>query len=328
MAINNETNRGFIKYYHGSALPTYISATQFSLASIAERDQLNLVNMISTTSTTVTLTTTGINGILASAALTGTVSNAASSTTVTGTGTSFSSTFIAGDVIQVGSVMAIVSSVTSNTVLVVTTAIASAQTSVSYYRGGLSPNTFYHLYAIYNGTTTNLALSTRMVSSGNTLVDLPTGYSHYRQLAFTLNTDSSSNLCPFKVESGWPYHPMIVYDVAINSSNTNYQIFNGTVPSASTSVSCSTFVPYQVATVGLFMFWDNSASSGTDTHIADPGDTGGAGSGSVVITSGQNNITCQERLYVPNGTFKHSTSGTTDTNEAAFVVGYIMTEVP
>ena len=325
MTINNETNRGFITYYHGSAIPTYISATQFSLASIAERDQKDLVNMISTTSRTVTLTSTGLNGILTSAALTGTVSNAASSTTVTGTGTSFSSTFIAGDVIQVGSVMAIVASVTNNTTLVVTSAIASAQTNVSYYRGGLAPNTFYHLYAISNGTTTNLALSTRMVSAGKTLVDLPTGYSYYRQIPFTLNTDSSGNLCPFKVGAGWPYHPLILYDTAINPSNTNYQIFTGVDPVATTAVSCSALVPYQVALIGLFMIWDNSSATDNFRHFDIPGDGAGVG-GYQVGTATQNGLTPQLRINTTGGNIEHNASG--GGSETIFVVGYIMTEVP
>ena len=327
MTINNETNRAFIKYYHGSAIPTYISATQFSLATIAERDQLNLVNMISTTSRTVTLTTTGLNGILVSTALTGTVSNTASSTTVTGTGTSFTSSFIAGDVIQVGSVIAIVSSVTNNTTLVVTTAIAGAQTNVSYYRGGLAPNTFYHLYAISNGTTTNLALSTRMVSSGNTLVDLPTGYIYYRQLAFTLNTDSSGNLCPFKIGTGWPYRPVVLYDTAINPSNTNYQIYSGNDPTSYVSISCSTLVPYQVALIGLFMFLDNStgAMSGDNRHFAESGD----GVEIAVVSASQNGVSPQLRLYTGGGIIKHSMpAGGSDVNEAIFVVGYVVTEVP
>lgn len=68
-----------------------------------------------------------------------------------------------------------------------------------YCRGGLARNTHYYPYAISNGTTSQLRLSPRCISYGDTFSDLPSGYSYVRQLKLALTSNGGCNLTYFSV---------------------------------------------------------------------------------------------------------------------------------
>jgi hypothetical protein len=330
MVLNTETNRQFCYNYHGSAAPFWASPTTISVAWIAERDQGNTTNLVNTSSTTLATTTSGANGILASSTLAGTVSNGANSTTVTGTGTTFQTSFIVGDVICVGaSPGCMITAIASNTSLTVNTAISSANTSVTYVRGGRSYSTVYYLYAIAQagGSSVSLALSTRAVNSGDSLVDLPAGYTLYRQLAFASSTDINANMNAFRVAAGWPYTPTIYYDIGSNPGQPSTQIFSASLTTTGTTYSCSGagLVPIKVSQIALLNSHNfNSAGSGMFASTS----SGSSYSGQLTSDT-EYSYTQQTRVLVnSNGTlFFYMTNATTSTR-TVYVSGFIITLVP
>lgn len=209
--------------YHGSAPPVYASATTFTVANIRERSNDDTVNITKAGSTTVTTSTSGLSGCtIGSANLTGTVTVSSGAAGVT-----FSST--QAGVLQIGDTITTAGgqvrrlSAGSGTSWTAESNWTSTETTVTVKRGGIgAKNTFYNLYAITDGTTPGLILSTRNVAGGDTLVDLPAGYSTVtvRQLPFAVRLDGSSNLLNFQVGEGWPYRPTILYNVLMTNSNT------------------------------------------------------------------------------------------------------------
>lgn len=71
--------------------------------------------------------------------------------------------------------------------------------ATTFARGGLARNTHYYPYAISNGTSNQIRLFTRCLSYGDTLLDLPTGYTYYRQLKFSLQINGRDNMPPFSI---------------------------------------------------------------------------------------------------------------------------------
>lgn len=244
----------------GSAAPVYASASTFTLAHIFEINNDSDGSIRKATSTTIDISTTGLNGVAQSAALTGTVAVTNGSAVITGTGTQFAIDLQAGDVISVtGSQTLKILSVASNTSA---TAVANFTTTVSgatYKRGGEAPNTHYHLYATTDGTTPGAILSTRNLSAGDTLVDLPTGYTKYRQLAFSVRNDSSSNIINFTVAEGWPYRPRIQYNVYFpgNATSSTTQVLALTGGASFTTLSLSAYVPPISRLVWLHTIYQN-----------------------------------------------------------------------
>lgn len=200
------------------------------------RDSTDASVLIVSGDTVVSTSSIGLNGLAQSANLAGTITVSAGGSTVTGSGTAFTTDFVSGDIITTaGNQRRIVSTITNNTSLTVTTTWTSAETAVTYKRGGLAAGGLYNLYCISNGTTTGYLLSTRTerVVSGataRTLVDLPSGYTLYRQLPFDVWVDSSSNIHRFA-------YSFVNRKVAY-SSETSTLLYNGTVAiSPGTSVS-------------------------------------------------------------------------------------------
>ncbi|MBY0451234.1 MAG: hypothetical protein K2X01_11480 [Cyanobacteria bacterium] len=162
--------QGFLK----CAPPIYLTAGTFSVASFNVRNIVNDGNITKLTSTTVDISTAGLNGRAQSANLSGTVAYTSGTNTVTGTGTSFLADFKIGDVIFIGGSSAVrITAVSSNTSLTVDFTWGSSASAQTYTRGGRAANIWYNLYAVTDGTTTGLLLSTRNVAGGDTLVDLP-----------------------------------------------------------------------------------------------------------------------------------------------------------
>lgn len=207
-------NSSPLSRFRGSAIPVYASTTTFSMAYINEFTLSTPTLISKSTSTTVDLTTTGINGIAQSANLTGTISVTSGTNTVTGSSTTFNSDFQVGDVIRTnGGQLRRITNVGGATSITVESNWGSTETGVAYRRGGRAPNTFYNLYAISDGTTPGLIMTTRNVAGSDSLVDMPTGYTLTRQIPFAVRLNASSNMIPWFVVGGWPTQPRIHYNV-------------------------------------------------------------------------------------------------------------------
>jgi hypothetical protein len=193
-----------------------------------------------------------VNTINYSSALSGTVSY--SSTTVTGTGTSFTTDFKVGDVIFSKEYGRKITAIASNTSMTIDSAMPASYAGVTYKRGGYAPNTWYYVYSIFNGTTSNLWASTRNLSAGDTLVDLPSGYTYYRQTALALKTTSSGRILPFRVTGDWPKHPTIIYNGTFNVNGAlTTTVANAFTTTTFTPVDCSSFVP-AISTNPIFYY--------------------------------------------------------------------------
>jgi hypothetical protein len=270
--------------YQASAPPVYASTSSFTVASIICMDSTNTYAMINTSSITVSTGTVGaVNGIAQSSALSGTIAYSSSSTTVTGTSTSFSTEFAAGDVLYdtTNSVaVGVVASVTNNTSLTLAADAPSTHSGASFVRGGLAPKACYFLYAIYNGTTANLLLSTRSVATGGTLVDLPSGYTYYRQIPFAFVTNSSGYIPSFYI-SQWGITPIVRF-----SEYTTNLVSNSLSATSFTAQSLSAFVPpistevelvaYQSGGNGVIMYIRATGSGDTNGRIFGSTDEYGA----------------------------------------------------
>lgn len=218
--------------YHGSAPPRHSSGgTQYILDYILERDESDTYNIVKNTATTLNLGVTGLNGVATSSNLAGTIgTGGSSSTTITGSGTAFLSDYAVGDVISCSAGSRRVTAIASDTSLTVSSAITISN-GTSYWRGG-SLGVWLYLYVIYKPSdgSVGVIVSTRDVSSGQTLVDLPSGYTNYRQLAWAV---LNSSLIQY-VTDGWPWNPTIVYDAqfaAPGDTNASLHIDNGNATS-------------------------------------------------------------------------------------------------
>jgi hypothetical protein len=233
---------------HGSAAPVYATSSTMTVASIAERDSMDAINIQKTSSTTVDIATTGLNGLAQSANLSGTVSVTSGSTTVT-----FSAS--QAGVLQVGDVVTTAGGQSrrlasgSGTSWVSESNFSSTETTVTVKRGGRATNTWYYLYAITDNVTPGLILSTRNVAGGDTLADLPTGYTLSRQIPFATRLNGSSNIIPFMVGDGWPVRPRIHWQVVFSNiqaptAGTTNIVAGGTAGSFGAGIiSAASFVP-------------------------------------------------------------------------------------
>lgn len=134
---------------------------------------------------TADITVNGINGC-PRAAKTGTATSSA--TTVTGTGTLFTTEFAIGDVIWFNTtgvgrrITAIASDISLTIESSLTIAVGEAISN-----GGEAPDTRYYIWVIYNGTTVASILST-----SSTAPTMPSGYT-YKALLGAIYNNSSSN---------------------------------------------------------------------------------------------------------------------------------------
>lgn len=187
--------------FNATSVPVYANGTQLTVAQISCRNSTNVDTISKTTATTVDISTFGLNGIAQSgiSQLLGTVSVTASTTNVTGSNTSFITDFQVGDVIYVtGSEARRIVSIASNTSMTVESNWVTTASNSAYSRGGRAPNTFYNLYAISDTVSnTGLILSTRNLSAGDSLVDLPGSINTVTSVdetANTVKTTSNHNL--------------------------------------------------------------------------------------------------------------------------------------
>ena len=252
--------------FRGTATPVYSSTTQFTVAHIRDRDSTDASNITKAGSTTVDVSTTDLNGIAQSANLTGTIVVNSGSAAITGTGTTFLADFQVGDVLaSAGGQSRRIITVTDNTNMVAESNFSSNESGVTFKRGGRAPSTWYYLYSTDDGTTPGLILSTRNVAGGDTLVDLPSGYTVSRQQAFALRLNSSSNILPFVVGEGWPTRPVVYWDDVdiddLNSGNyTLYYDFTTNPTSYGSATDCSALVPALSRSVPVGTYTDGGGN--------------------------------------------------------------------
>ena len=213
--------------FNGTKAPKYLSNTTLSVAQIVTRDSGGNSSIIKSGTTTVDISTTGLNGIAQSANLTGNVTVTSGSNAVSFS-TSQAAQLQANDVIVTAGGQARKLISVSGTSAVAESQFSTTETNVTFKRGGrasfYTANTsgtvgtaHYWLYAISDGVTPGLILSTRNVAKGDTLVDLPAGYILSRLLPFAVtlyNISTASgvyigNITPFQIATGWPYRSEI-----------------------------------------------------------------------------------------------------------------------
>jgi hypothetical protein len=253
--------------FSGTKTPIYASASTFTVNRVSERDSGNNVTMTKSSSTIVDITTTGLNGIAQSSNLSGTVTVTSGSASVSFSA-SQSSNLIANDILVTAGGQARKILSVSGTSAIVESQFSTTETAVTFKRGGRASfytastsgtvgTAHYYLYAISDGITTNLILSTRNVAKGETLVDLPSGYIYSKILPFAVTLYNIStaagvytgNIIPFAVGAGWPYRPKIrlTTQMSGNYSNVFQQgvtnvLLHGTATSY-TGIDLSSFIP-------------------------------------------------------------------------------------
>jgi hypothetical protein len=312
--------------FHGSAIPVWSSGTAITISSMMERSWDNTVDMITSNSSTISLISSGANGLLSSSNLSGTITSTTGSTLVTGTGTTFTTTFQVGDVISVnnGAQSRVITSITSNTQLNTLSAFSSNYTGASYSRGGAAPSAMHNLYAISypNGSNPAFALSCRSVATGDTLVDLPAGYTKYRQLPISFPTTSTGNFFQFIVQS-WPFSPTFMYIGLTSSTGAGSALFlfQGSVPTAATSINCQYLMP-KISSSILVSLLINSASDESYT-LGDPNITYSNFPTQGATYSVSSNLQCFSSNL--SRTIQHSASSSFSLTLSA--VGYVVTEM-
>jgi hypothetical protein len=321
------------KGYHGSAAPVWVTTTTFTIASIRERNSTNDGDITKDTSTTGDINTAAagaINGLARSAILTGTVSTTNGSPTVTGSGTSFTSIFQAGDIIATSSGgTRRITTVTSDTEMTAESNFTSTTASQTYRRGGRAPNTWYNIYAATNGTTSGVIISPRNVAGGDTLVDSPTGYTSTRQLPFTIRTDSSSNILPFFVSDGWPYRPRILYELSLgcNSSVESNNVLNAGTATSFTSVSLAAYVP-KISTQAIVKAEVGEGNTSVTAYIRRAGETHNGYLFNQLDATGGENSKQIERVFQTDSSQAIEYKLSTGTGAMyIWVSGFIITEV-
>lgn len=239
-----DNNLGVPTGYLHIARPVYTSTSTFSVANFKVKNSDDDDQITQNTSTLVNLGTTGINGIAQSDNLSGSAAIASGTSTVSGSGTSFNTDFVVGDVLCINDTSECrrVTLVSGSTSMTVESNWGSTDLASTYKRGGEAPNTWYNLYAIDDGTADGLILSTRNMANGDTLVDLPSGYTKKRQIPFAVRNDSSSNLLKWIVSTGWPTMPMILWQ-DVEYSAIPQRVLNAGTATTFTAVDLSAVVP-------------------------------------------------------------------------------------
>ena len=252
--------------YYTSANPVYATDATYTVDSFFVRNSDDDGDISKDSSTTLDVSTTGLNGVAVSSALSGTIS--ASGTAVTGTSTAFTTDFQVGDVIysttdSTGRRITVITDDTNLTVESSWTITGGA----SYRRGGEAPSTHYYVYAVTDGSTPGLLMSTRSVLSGDTLVDEPSGYTKSRQMKYIMTNNDDSDLfeqiwagdrCAYIVQ--YRTRPTITGKTIIYASGSGSYV----------TVSAAEFVPKTSKCVYVDMHTDTASSA---RNIRLPGST-------------------------------------------------------
>jgi len=270
---DHRINPDYIPHF-GTAAPVYIDGTSFSVAKVGVIDSTGKVFIRQPDSITVDVSTFGATGMLQSANLDGTVSSSA--TAVTGVGTSFLTDFLAGQVIYAGGEGRVVQSITNDLALTLVSAPYTPWSGATYKRGGEAPDIELHLYAISDktGESASLALSNMNVAAGDTLLDLPAGYTKYAQLPFSLINDTDQDIYPFKVVGWSRFRGEIHYNIHFSGYNTTVgetNVLDAGTDAIFTDIDLSAFIP-ETSREAKLKANANSSSAGT-VHFRENGDS-------------------------------------------------------
>ncbi|MDF2550285.1 MAG: hypothetical protein K0S07_1352 [Chlamydiales bacterium] len=313
--------------FHGSDVPTKASSITIAINSMMERSWDDTVDLILNTPSTVSLSVIGLNGILTSSALAGTVTATSGSNVinrVSGTA-DLSVEFKVGDVINLnnGALYQVVTEIVSATQIKVRDNLGTTFTGVSFQRGGRSARAVYNLYAIgkADGSDPAFVLSNRSVVTGETLVDLPAGYSKYRQLPASFVTDSGGMFYGFTIVD-WPYCPTYLFTTALSSAAGSYlTVFNGTAPTTATTLSCAYAVPKTSRAV-LLSGWNNTNAS-IDYYLQE---TGVSASKMRVLGEKYTNFNTVKVFTSSTQTIEHY-AGAASAGVFLTIVGHVVTEM-
>ncbi len=214
---------GLMYNYVDMGYPSWVSANTYRVPYLYAKNLSATNDLIRSTSADV-----GPQNILTSQALVGKVSQGATTSTIAGTGTSFTTDFIVGDVISVvisasSTISRRIVTITSNTSMIVDAAFtASKTTQYSYYRGGKYG--LLRLYAFNSPSGVVYGLSNR----SDNPIDLPTNcfLSDYRPLNFfTTYSGSTETITRMVAPKQFCYTPAFsIVSGASNTSSTTYSL--------------------------------------------------------------------------------------------------------
>ena len=322
--------------YRGTAVPVYATASTFTVAFIEDRDSTNAIDILKNSSTTLDFTTLALNGIAQSSNLTGTIAYSNGSPTVTGTGTAFSTEYVVGDTMwdQTNSVaVGVVLTVGSNTSITLRANYSgTGHSGGNHRRGCKAAGSIWYLYSTTDGATPGMILSNRNVAGGQTLTDLPSGYTYYRQQQFAAILDASANLFAFYVVN-WGRQPSIFFRDFDNGSST-YRALNAgtsttafTNPGGGANIDLSSFVPKISKEAFLAGQMSYVSGSGTwSTYLKSPDSTSTSGKSVTSVNSvGESIGIFNER--VPTNSSQQVAYRVDAQSVSIYVQGFTVTEV-
>lgn len=285
--------------YRGSAAPVYASSTSFTSKSIQLRDSTNTSNISKNSTTTVSMGSIGLNGIAQSNNLTGTVSVSNGSPNITFS-TSQTGVVQAGDVIVTAGGNARRVSSGSGTSYVAESNWSATEPAVTCKRGGLAKNTDYYLYGIAKaaGALPGYIWSTRNVSLGDTMVDLPTDYLYFAQEGLALKTTSGSVTMPWKIATGWPHRPKIVLDVDVDTSP--FKVVDASILNSWTSIDLSVCIPAGAVTADFTAYGVHNSLAGYNFAKLRPGGSSSTTGRIILFTGAPNNSQTAQACEVPD----------------------------
>lgn len=141
--------------------------------------------------------------------------------------------------------------------------------------GGKSNNTWYYVYGIGDSTAVNA--TSCMFSATNESVSgsitMPSGYDKKRQLPYVVRVNSSGNIISQKVAGGWPFNPLILYQVDFDTvaGTTPTEVLSGGAATTATAVGLSSYVP-PVSTIA-YLKWMINANGTPSIYLRATGAT-------------------------------------------------------
>lgn len=173
-----------------------------------------------------------------SSSLSGTVATTSGSSQITGTGTTFLADYKVGDnIVIAGGNQLTIASITNDTTMTATT---NATVTVS---GKTHSRVRYQI----------------------------------RQFSFVLRTDSSGNILPFRVGTGWPYRPKIIYPHSGYAINP-YTVLSGGSSTSWSTIGMGVIVPpvSRLVDLGFYTTVNSNTGATGNSYVRETG-TGTAG---------------------------------------------------
>lgn len=148
----------------------------------------------------------------------------------------------------------------------ITVDFANANGANGLDTGSEASSTWYYVWLIKNPTTGTVA---GLLSASRTSPTLPSGYTKKVMLPIAWRNDSSSNLVPIEIASGWPQAPVVYYS-NYETFNSNYRlVINGTATTftAISSTTCQALLPPIARGALLYSGQGNSNAADGRTYI-------------------------------------------------------------